>query len=47
LPQRGEIDMKGMATAIEFMGAAGILKPPMPQPERFVDLQYLRAAGVE
>lgn len=47
LPQRGEIDMNGMATAIEFMGAAGILKPPMPQPERFVDLQYLRAAGVE
>jgi ABC-type nitrate/sulfonate/bicarbonate transport system substrate-binding protein len=47
LPQRGEIDMKGMATAIEFMGAAGILKPPMPQPERFVDLRYLRAAGVE
>ena len=26
LPQRGEIDMKGMATAIAFMGEAGILK---------------------
>ena len=47
LPQRGEIDMKGMATAIAFMGDAGILQPPMPAPERFVDLQYLRAAGVE
>jgi ABC-type nitrate/sulfonate/bicarbonate transport system substrate-binding protein len=47
LPQRGEIDMKGMATAIAFMGEAGILKSPMPPPERFVDLQYLRAAGVE
>jgi ABC-type nitrate/sulfonate/bicarbonate transport system substrate-binding protein len=47
LPQRGEIDMKGMATAITFMGEAGILQPPMPAPERFVDLQYLRAAGVE
>jgi ABC-type nitrate/sulfonate/bicarbonate transport system substrate-binding protein len=47
LPQRGEIDMKGMATAIEFMGEAGILKPPMPAPERFVDLQYLHAAGVD
>jgi ABC-type nitrate/sulfonate/bicarbonate transport system substrate-binding protein len=47
LPQRGEIDMKGMATAIEFMGEAGILKPPMPGPERFVDLQYLHAAGIE
>lgn len=47
LPQRGEIDMKGMATAIAFMGDAGVLKEPLPSPERFVDLQYLRAAGVE
>ena len=47
LPQRGEIDMKGMATAIAFMGEAGVLKEPLPAPERFVDLQYLRAAGVE
>ena len=47
LPQRGEIDMKGMATAIAFMGEAGVLKEPLPAPERFVDLQYLQAAGVE
>jgi ABC-type nitrate/sulfonate/bicarbonate transport system substrate-binding protein len=47
LPQRGEIDMKGMATAIAFMGEAGVLKDPLPRPERFVDLQYLRAAGIE
>ena len=30
-----------------MMGEAGVLKPPLPQPERFVDLQYLRAAGVQ
>jgi ABC-type nitrate/sulfonate/bicarbonate transport system substrate-binding protein len=47
LPQRGEIDMKGMATAIAFMGEAGVLQDPLPAPERFVDLQYLKAAGVE
>jgi ABC-type nitrate/sulfonate/bicarbonate transport system substrate-binding protein len=47
LPQRGEIDMKGMATAIAFMGDAGVLKQPLPSPDRFVDLQYLKAAGVE
>jgi ABC-type nitrate/sulfonate/bicarbonate transport system substrate-binding protein len=47
LPQRGEIDMKGMATAIAFMGEAGVLKEPLPPPERFVDPQYLKAAGVE
>src|SRR3954451_15585556 len=46
LPQRGEIDMMGMATAIAFMGDTVVLKAPMPAPERFVDLQYLRAAGV-
>jgi hypothetical protein len=47
LPMRGEIGMKGMATAIEFLGEAGVLKPPLPPVERFVDLQYLRAAGLQ
>jgi ABC-type nitrate/sulfonate/bicarbonate transport system substrate-binding protein len=47
LPRQGEIDMKGLATAISFLGDAGILKPPLPAPERFVDLQYLRAAGLQ
>jgi ABC-type nitrate/sulfonate/bicarbonate transport system substrate-binding protein len=47
LPQRGEIDMKGFATAIAFMAEGGVFKEPLPSPERFVDLQYLRAAGVE
>jgi ABC-type nitrate/sulfonate/bicarbonate transport system substrate-binding protein len=47
LPQRGEIDMKGMETAISFLGEAGILKKPLPPPERFVDLQYLKAAGIK
>jgi len=46
LPRRGEIDPKGLETAIAFMGEAGVLKPPLPAPERFVDLQYLHAAGV-
>jgi hypothetical protein len=29
------------------MAEAGELKPPLPQPERFVDLQYLQAAGLQ
>jgi hypothetical protein len=29
------------------MGEAGTLKAPLPPTERFVDLQYLRAAGIE
>src|SRR5262249_57055730 len=45
LPRQGEIDVKGFETAIEFMGEAGVLKEPLPPPERFVDLQYLHAPG--
>jgi len=46
LPRRGEIDLKGLAQVIEFMGEAGQLKAPLPDPERFVDLRYLEAAGI-
>jgi ABC-type nitrate/sulfonate/bicarbonate transport system substrate-binding protein len=45
LPQAGEIDLKGMKQVIAFMGEAGVVKEPLPPPERFVDLQYLQAAG--
>jgi ABC-type nitrate/sulfonate/bicarbonate transport system substrate-binding protein len=47
LPFAGEIDPKGLAAAIAFMAEADVLKPPLPRPERFVDLQYLQAAGVK
>jgi ABC-type nitrate/sulfonate/bicarbonate transport system substrate-binding protein len=47
LPQRGEIDLKGLAQVIAMMGEAGAIKPPLPSPERFVDVQYLRAAGLQ
>ena len=46
LPRRGEIDLKGLAQVIAFMGEAGQLKAPLPDPERFVDLRYLRLAGI-
>ncbi len=47
LPKRGEIDLAGLAQVIAMMGEAGALKAPLPPPEQFVDLQYLRAAGVQ
>jgi len=47
LPRQGEIDPRGLAAAIAFMGEAGVLKQPLPSPERFVDLEYLRAAGIQ
>lgn len=46
LPKRGEIDLKGLQQVIAMMAQAGLLKPPLPQAERFVDLQYLQAAEV-
>ena len=46
LPKQVEIDLNGLTQVIAFMGEGGAIKPPLPQPERFVDLQYLRAAGV-
>jgi ABC-type nitrate/sulfonate/bicarbonate transport system substrate-binding protein len=46
IPRAGEIDRKGLAQVIAFMGEAGALKNPLPKPERFVDESYLRAAGV-
>lgn len=47
LPRRGEIELKGLQEVIALMGEAGNLKAPLPSAERFVDTQYLRAAGVQ
>ena len=47
LPKQGEIDLKGLAQVIAMLAEAGALKAPLPSPEQFVDLQYLRAAGVQ
>ena len=47
MPREAEIDLKGLAQVIAFMGEGGVIKPPLPAAERFVDLQYLQAAGVK
>jgi len=47
LPYAGEIDMTGLAQVIVMMGEAGLLPSPLPAPEKFVDRQYLLAAGVK
>lgn len=47
LPMRGEIDMKGMEAVIGVLAEGGVLKAPLPAAERFVDLQYLRAAALQ
>ena len=47
LPKQGEINVKGLAQVIAFMGEAGTIKDTLPPAERFVDLQYLKMAGVK
>ena len=47
LPMAGEISIKGMEQVIKLLGEGGILKAPLPAPERFIDLQYLQAAGIQ
>ncbi len=46
LPKEAEISSAGVAKVIELIGGVGELKPPLPEAERFIDRQYLRAAGV-
>jgi ABC-type nitrate/sulfonate/bicarbonate transport system substrate-binding protein len=47
LPKQAEINVKGLDQVIAFMGDAGNLKAPLPPAERFVDVQYLQAAGIK
>jgi len=47
VPKQGEINLRGMEQVISMMADAGTIKKPLPSAERFVDLQYLRAAGVQ
>ena len=47
MPRRGEISLEGMNEVIDLLGETGDLKPPLPTAEQFVDLQYLKAAGLQ
>jgi ABC-type nitrate/sulfonate/bicarbonate transport system substrate-binding protein len=47
MPKHGEISMAGINEVIELLGETGDLRPPLPPAEKFVDLQYLRAAGLQ
>ncbi len=47
MPRQAEISLPGVAKVIELLGMTGALKAPLPVAERFVDLQYLKAAGLQ
>ncbi|HEV8720747.1 MAG TPA: hypothetical protein VGW77_08925 [Candidatus Binatia bacterium] len=46
LPKRGELSIKSISQVLALMVEAGVVPTPVPPAERFVDLQYLRAAGI-
>jgi len=47
MPKQAEISFPGVAKVIELLGGVGELKAPLPPAERFIDLQYLKAAGAQ
>ena len=47
MPKQGEMNVSGVAAVIALLGSAGRIQPPLPPAERFVDLRYLHAAGLQ
>jgi hypothetical protein len=47
LPKHGEINVAGVSKTIELLRDSGELKDPVPKADRFIDLQFLQAAGLE
>ena len=46
LPKRGEISLPAINRVLALMSEVGAIPAPSPPAERFVDLQYLKAAGI-
>jgi ABC-type nitrate/sulfonate/bicarbonate transport system substrate-binding protein len=47
LPRRGELDLAALGRVIALMAEVGAIPSPAPAAERFVDLQYVKAAGIQ
>jgi hypothetical protein len=47
LPRRGEIDIGAFNRVLALMGDVGAIPKPVASADKFVDLQYLKAAGIE
>jgi ABC-type nitrate/sulfonate/bicarbonate transport system substrate-binding protein len=47
LPMQGEIDVNAVKSTIALFGQYGILRTPLPPPERYVDVRYGRMAGIQ
>jgi len=44
LTPRGRIDMEGIRTVLQLREAAGLMKPPVPRPEKYVDERFYQKA---
>jgi hypothetical protein len=47
LPRQGEIDVSKLKATTALLAQCGILKDPLPAPERFIDLRYAKMAGIQ
>jgi ABC-type nitrate/sulfonate/bicarbonate transport system substrate-binding protein len=47
LPRRGEVDLAAFNRVIALMAEVAAIPSPAPGAERFVDLQYAKAAGIQ
>jgi ABC-type nitrate/sulfonate/bicarbonate transport system substrate-binding protein len=47
LPRRGELSLAAFNRVLALMSDVGAIPSPPPAAEKFVDLQYLRAAGID
>jgi ABC-type nitrate/sulfonate/bicarbonate transport system substrate-binding protein len=47
LPRKGELDLAAFNRVLALMAEVGAIPGPAPNVEKFVDLQYLKAAGIQ
>jgi ABC-type nitrate/sulfonate/bicarbonate transport system substrate-binding protein len=47
LPKRGELNLQAFNRVVTLMGEAGVIPTPVSSAERFIDLRYLNAAGIQ
>jgi ABC-type nitrate/sulfonate/bicarbonate transport system substrate-binding protein len=47
LPKKGELSLRAFNQVLQLMGEGGVIPTPLPAAERFIDLRYLQAAGIQ
>ena len=47
LPKNGELNLNAFNQVLALLGEAGVIPTPVPAAERFINLRYLKAAGIQ